>query len=73
MLTKEERATLKLAEEIITRECGNDGDECQLRGFGTFRRLTVKEKTARNPQTGDAVKIPARSVLRFKASKSLTK
>jgi len=73
MLTKDERATLKLAEELINRECAEDGDECQLRGFGTFRRVHQKEKTARNPQTGDAVQIPSRSVLKFKASKSLTK
>lgn len=73
MLTKTERETLKLAEEIIIRECANDGDECSLRGFGAFRRIQVKAKTARNPQTGGSVSIPARSVLRFKASPSLTK
>ena len=73
MLTKDERATLKLAEEIIIRECANDGDECSLRGFGAFRRIQVKAKTARNPQTGEPVQIPARSVLRFKASKTQTK
>ena len=47
------------------------GEKVQLVGFGSF---DVKQKAARmgrNPQTGAAVKIPARKAPKFKAGKAL--
>ncbi len=40
-------------------------------GFGTFRTAQRKARTARNPQTGAAIKIPKRRVVRFSAGKNL--
>jgi len=40
-------------------------------GFGTFQTAQRKARTGRNPQTGAAVKIPKRRVVRFKAGKAL--
>ena len=40
-------------------------------GFGTFKTSQRKARTARNPQTGAAIKIPKRRVVRFTAGKSL--
>ena len=40
-------------------------------GFGTFKTAQRKARTARNPQTGAAIKIPKRRVVRFTAGKAL--
>lgn len=45
------------------------GGEVTLRGFGTFGHKNRKAKTARNISTGEAVHIPARKVVSFKAAK----
>lgn len=69
-LSKDDKQTLKAAIQIVERETGSDGSNLILRGFGTFKRIAVAARTARNPQTGAPVEVPARSVLRFTASKS---
>ena len=40
-------------------------------GFGTFKTAHRKARNARNPQTGAAIKIPKRRVVRFSAGKAL--
>ena len=40
-------------------------------GFGTFNTAQRKARTARNPQTGAAIKVPKRRVVRFSAGKAL--
>ncbi len=40
-------------------------------GFGTFKTSQRKARMARNPQTGDAIKVPKRRVVRFTAGKAL--
>jgi DNA-binding protein HU-beta len=47
------------------------GDSVSFVGFGTFKTANRKARTARNPQTGAAIKIPKRRVARFTAGKSL--
>lgn len=47
------------------------GENIEIRGFGTFKVRKRKTRMARNPRTGDAVKVPARSVPVFKPSKHL--
>ncbi|MDA8404134.1 MAG: HU family DNA-binding protein [Desulfobacteraceae bacterium] len=42
-----------------------------LVGFGTFAKVRRKARTGRNPQTGDPIKIKARSVVKFKPGKGL--
>jgi len=49
---------------------GVSSDPVQLVGFGTFRNSRRKARTGRNPRTGAAIKIPARTVMTFKASKN---
>jgi len=72
-LNDSERKTVKDALALIERETATDGDSLVLKGFGTFKRKHVAAKTARNPQTGGTVQVPARSVLRFSASKIQTR
>ena len=45
------------------------GDSIEIRGFGTFSVREHKARTARNPKTGEPVKVPARPVPGFKPSK----
>ncbi|MDP9225640.1 MAG: HU family DNA-binding protein [Actinomycetota bacterium] len=43
------------------------GERISLPGFGTFERRDRNARTARNPQTGDPIDIPATQVPAFKA------
>jgi DNA-binding protein HU-beta len=54
----------------ITRSL-KKGDSITFVGFGTFKTTQRKARTARNPQTGAAIKIPKRRVVRFTAGKGL--
>ena len=47
------------------------GDSVSFVGFGTFKTSQRKARTARNPQTGAAIKIPKRRVPKFSAGKAL--
>jgi DNA-binding protein HU-beta len=46
-------------------------EEVRLVGFGSFVTAKRKETTGRNPRTGEEIKIPASSSVRFKAGKAL--
>lgn len=46
------------------------GNKVQLIGFGTFETSTRAEREGRNPQTGEAMTIPATVVPKFKAGKA---
>ena len=54
----------------ITRSL-KKGEAITFVGFGTFKTSQRKARTARNPQTGAAIKIPKRRVVRFSAGKAL--
>lgn len=45
-------------------------DNVQVIGFGTFEVRDRSERKGRNPQTGDEITIPARTVPVFRAGKS---
>ncbi len=49
------------------------GKSVVLTGFGTFSVVKRKARIGRNPQTGATIKIPARTVPKFKAGKKLKK
>ncbi len=48
-----------------------DGDKVQLVGFGSFEVKPRAARIARNPRTGEEVKIAASKVPVFKAGKAL--
>ena len=48
----------------------NEG-KVTLVGFGTFSVVKRKARTARNPQTGEAIEVPEKMVPKFKPSKAL--
>jgi DNA-binding protein HU-beta len=47
------------------------GDEVRLLGFGNFAVAQRKATTARNPQTGATVNVPASRAPKFKPGKAL--
>lgn len=47
------------------------GDKVTLVGFGTFSVAKRAARTGRNPQTGNAIKIKAKKVAKFKAGSKL--
>lgn len=59
-------ATLSSINEGLT----SDGN-LTLVGFGTFSVVKRAARKGRNPQTGKAIKIPAKSVVKFKPGKNL--
>ena len=48
-----------------------DHEHIEIRGFGTFKVRERKTRMARNPRTGDPVKVPMRMVPVFKPSKEM--
>lgn len=70
-ITKTSAATaVETLIESITKSL-KKGDSVSFVGFGTFKTANRKARTARNPQTGAAIKIPKRRVARFTAGKAL--
>jgi DNA-binding protein HU-beta len=57
--------------EAVAKELKTNG-RLGLVGFGTFTVARRKARTGRNPQTGKAIKIAAKKVVKFKAGKGLT-
>ena len=47
------------------------GRSVQIREFGLFEAIEKEERLGRNPKSGDTITIPARTVLKFAASKKL--
>ena len=52
--------------DTVTTQVKN-GERVQLPGFGTFERRARSARTARNPRTGEEIKIKATQVPAFKA------
>jgi DNA-binding protein HU-beta len=55
---------------VVSKNIHKD-DGVKLVGFGTFTVSKRKARTGRNPQTGKAIKIPARTVPVFRAGREL--
>jgi len=50
-----------------------NGDNVELRDFGTWSINTQKARLSRNPKTGQKVETPEKKKIRFKMSKKLFK
>ena len=59
-------------DEVVTQvqKTVKKGEKVTLPGFGTFERRARSARTARNPQTGEPIKIKATKVPAFKAGAS---
>ncbi len=56
--------------DSITAEL-KKGGEVSVAGFGIFSVKKRAARTARNPRTGESVKVPAMNVPKFRAAKAL--
>lgn len=65
------------AEMALNKVLGNladameKGERVTLSGFGSFTVVERAEQKGRNPQTGQAIVIPAHNVVKFKPGKNL--
>ena len=55
----------------VTKALKKKDGKVTLVGFGTFLKTRQKARKGRNPQTGEAIKIKARNVVKFRAGKQL--
>lgn len=67
---KDATAAVNATFDAITKAMA-DGDKVQLIGFGTFETRSRAAKTAKNPRTGETVKVAACKAPAFKAGKAL--
>lgn len=54
--------------EALKEVTGTPASQLTIRGFGRFTNSERAAYTGRNPQNGQSVEVPAKQVLRFKAS-----
>lgn len=74
-----ERKDMPLADAIksvdgvidIMKDAFKNGRNVYLRGLGSFAIKERKEKTGRNPRTGEVIIIPAHKEVKFNQSQSL--
>ena len=62
------QAALEAFVSNVQRSLKSD-EKVTLVGFGTFSASTRGERTGRNPQTGQSIRIPARRIAKFSAGK----
>src|SRR5271155_3901682 len=67
---KQGKTALEELTALVVRELKKEGS-LRLAGLGIFRKRKSKARMGRNPATGEAIKIPARTRLRFTAAKAL--
>ena len=69
-VTKKQADTLLVALVDLTVSSVKKGDPVKIPGLGIFRKVQTKARMGRNPQTGEAIKIPARKKVRFSVAKT---
>lgn len=69
-LSKKQADTVLQALVEITVSSVRKGDPVKIPGLGTFGKVQTKARMGWNPQTGEAIKIPARKKARFTVAKT---
>jgi DNA-binding protein HU-beta len=64
-------AVMESLQESIIQTLKQKGGKVKLTGFGTFYKTHRKARNGRNPKTGEAIRIKAGDVVKFKAGKKL--
>ncbi|MFO7554636.1 MAG: HU family DNA-binding protein [Desulfobacterales bacterium] len=65
-------AALSSFMENVTKTLKKKDGKLTLVGFGTFAKVRRKARKGRNPQTGKAISIKARNVVKFRPGKKLS-
>ncbi len=72
MSKKQACECVEMVFELIKAELAT-GNNVKISGFGSFSVRRKRERTGRNPQTGEPMTISARKVVSFKSSQILNK
>jgi DNA-binding protein HU-beta len=64
------RAVFEGVESVVTKKLKNEG-KIPLGGLGYAKLVDRKARMGRNPQTGEPVKIPAKTVIKIMPSKAM--
>ncbi len=67
---QEVESAVKLIIDKISQSL-EKGDRIEIRGFGSFSLHQRDKRNGRNPKTGEAVKVEAKSIPYFRAGKGL--
>jgi DNA-binding protein HU-beta len=67
---KQAKSAVEELTTLVVRELKREG-LLRLAGLGIFRKRKTKARIGRNPATGQQIKIPARTRLRFTPAKAL--
>lgn len=67
---KQAREAVTAVLESVQEELAKGG-EVKFIGFGTFKTKERAERAGRNPQTGETITLPAKTVPFFKAGRNL--
>jgi DNA-binding protein HU-beta len=67
---KQSKGFLDELTALVVKQLKKEG-VLRLSGLGIFRKRKSKARIGRNPATGEQIKIPARTRLRFTAAKGL--
>jgi DNA-binding protein HU-beta len=62
-------AVLEEIANLATKECKTSG-QFVIPGLGKAVKANRKARIGRNPQTGEAIKIPAKTVVKFRLAKA---
>ena len=68
-VTKKDCAAVVDASLNAIKRALANGTHIEIRGFGTFKVRERRTRMARNPRTGEPVRVPARAVPVFKPSR----
>jgi len=70
-LNKKDTKSFLLGLTSVVEKTLKKGGDIPLSGLGKFKVQNRKARIGRNPQTGEAIKIPARKVVKFTVAKNL--
>src|ERR1700751_4735177 len=70
MTRRQGNSTRDELNELVTRQLRKQG-VLRLAGLGVFRKRKLKARVGRNPATGEQLKIPERTQLRFTPAQAL--
>ena len=70
-LTKEKAGVAVEAMLAHIKETMKKGEEVRIPDFGVFKVAKRKAREGRNPATGEAIKIPAKTVVKARITKQL--
>ncbi len=67
---KQARAFLEGLTRLVEKQI-KKGGQVPLKGLGKFKVVKRKARMGSNPATGEAIKIPAKTVVRFSVARAL--